>query len=194
MVDTVVASPCEGLPDLEWVTREEWDARPPTMTESMKNPVPYVIMHHTYKPSACNTTEECIKAMQWMQDYHQLEHKWNDIGYNFAIGGDGKAYVGRGWSNIGAHSPTYNNKSIGICLIGDWRYELPNKKQLETTQKLIKYGINTGKIKRNYLLFGHRQVRKGTECPGDTLFEEISKWKHFSTDPPHIWSPNKIPT
>ena len=58
--------------------------------------------------------------MRKMQDMHQLQNKWNDIGYSFAIGGDGEIYHGRGYNVIGAHAPRYNDKSIGICLIGDW--------------------------------------------------------------------------
>lgn len=58
--------------------------------------------------------------MRKMQDMHQLNNGWNDIGYSFAIGGDGRIYHGRGYGVIGAHAPRYNDKSIGICLIGDW--------------------------------------------------------------------------
>lgn len=58
-----------------------------------------------------------------MQDYHQLQRGWNDIGYSFAIGGDGMIYVGRGFNVIGAHAPKYNDRSVGICMIGDWRSE-----------------------------------------------------------------------
>lgn len=36
------------------------------------------------------------------------------------MGGDYRAYIGRGWSATGAHAPNYNSRSIGICLIGDW--------------------------------------------------------------------------
>lgn len=41
--------------------------------------------------------------------------------YSFAVGGDGKVYEGRGFNVVGAHAPGYNDKSIGICLIGDWQ-------------------------------------------------------------------------
>lgn len=44
--------------------------------------------------------------------------KWKSI--RFAIGGDGKVYEGRGFNVLGAHSPKYNDISIGICLIGNW--------------------------------------------------------------------------
>lgn len=44
-----------------------------------------------------------------------------NIFQRFAVGGDGKVYEGRGFNVVGAHAPAYNDKSIGICLIGDWQ-------------------------------------------------------------------------
>ncbi|KAK9695859.1 N-acetylmuramoyl-L-alanine amidase [Popillia japonica] len=148
----------------------------------MPNPVPYVIIHHSYIPPACHTTSECIGAMQSMQDFHIYERGWNDIGYSFAVGGDGNAYTGRGWSSVGAHAPLYNSQSIGICVIGDWREDLPPENQLETVHNLIQLGVDSGYIRSDYILHGHRQVRANTECPGDRLFEEIQTWPHFSSD------------
>lgn len=111
-------SPHSGM-----VTRKEWGARSPTLVEHFAGPAPFVIIHHSYEPDACYTNDDCRKAMRAMQDYHQLTHGWNDIGYSFAIGGDGMIYIGRGFNVIGAHAPKYNDKSVGICLIGDWRCE-----------------------------------------------------------------------
>lgn len=42
------------------------------------------------------------------------------IFYRFVVGGDGKVYEGRGSNVVGAHAPSYNNRSIGICLLGNW--------------------------------------------------------------------------
>lgn len=50
-----------------------------------------------------------------------MDHNhWDDIGYNFLAGEDGNIYEGRGWGIKGAHSPSYNAISLGICLIGDF--------------------------------------------------------------------------
>lgn len=54
------------------MTRDAWGARPPKLVEPMHNPVPYVVIHHSYIPPACNSTEECKEAMRWMQDLHQV--------------------------------------------------------------------------------------------------------------------------
>ncbi|KAJ8972445.1 hypothetical protein NQ314_000178 [Rhamnusium bicolor] len=165
------------------VPRSGWNARPPKGIDEMINPVPYVVIHHSHFPAACNTGEECIEAMQWMQKYHQDNHTWLDIGYHFAVGSDGRAYEGRGWSRVGAHAPHYNNISIGICVIGDWTELLPPEEQLNAIHQLIAMGVREGKIQRDYKLVGHKQVREGTVCPGDRLYEEIKTWPHYSTSP-----------
>lgn len=106
---------------LSIVERCEWGGRDPKLVETFDGPIPFVIIHHSYIPSACYNEEACTSAMRKMQDMHQLQNGWNDIGYSFAVGGDGRIYRGRGYNVIGAHAPRYNDKSIGICLIGDWR-------------------------------------------------------------------------
>lgn len=118
-----ISAAVNTLTDLEIVPRDAWLARPAKDCDELAGPVPYVVIHHTFIPPACNTSEKCEEAMRWMQDFHQFNRSWWDIGYNFAVGGDGKVYEGRGWSTVGAHAPGYNNISIGICLIGDWRGE-----------------------------------------------------------------------
>lgn len=106
---------------LSYISRSGWNAAIPTLVERFYGPAPYVIIHHSYLPGACETSTECVKAMKDMQKYHQEVQKWNDIGYSFAVGGDGLVYQGRGFNVIGAHAPSYNDKSVGICVIGDWR-------------------------------------------------------------------------
>ncbi|KAK9695861.1 N-acetylmuramoyl-L-alanine amidase [Popillia japonica] len=179
---TTMVCTCYGAIEINIVPRESWHARPAIEIKSMPNPVPYVIIHHSYIPPACHTTSECIEAMQFMQNLHMDERGWSDIGYSFAVGGDGNAYTGRGWSSVGAHTPLYNNQSIGICVIGDWRKDLPPQNQLETVHNLIQFGVDSNYIRSDYILYGPRQVRANTESPGERLFEEIKTWPHFSSD------------
>ncbi|KAJ3618690.1 hypothetical protein MTP99_006660 [Tenebrio molitor] len=163
---------------LDIISRDGWNARPPTNSEAMSNPVPYVVIHHSAEPAACYTKDDCIAAMQTMQHMHQDTNGWADIGYSFGVGGDGNAYEGRGWSKVGAHAPGYNAMSIGICVIGNWMEELPPKNQLDTVHELIQYGVELGMISEDYQLVGHREVKE-TLCPGDQLYAEITTWDHF---------------
>ena len=43
---------------------------------------------------------------------------WSDIGYLYVIRRSGGVETGRGVLEAGAHVRGYNNKSVGICLVG----------------------------------------------------------------------------
>ncbi|KAJ0173085.1 hypothetical protein K1T71_011261 [Dendrolimus kikuchii] len=184
-VFTVYALPKLRTSDIKYpfpfYTKEMWGGKQ-TGDEPISLPVPYVVIHHTAIPAACNTTRRCKADMRSMQNYH-FSLGWSDIGYNFCVGSEGSAFEGRGWYNIGIHAGRANDFSIGICLIGDWRVELPSAKQLETTKQLIAIGLHLGVISPDYKLIGHNQVMT-TECPGGSLMEEISHWDNYV--PGHI--------
>lgn len=181
-----------SMQTVPYVSRDVWSANPPRSVDKFPGPIPFVIIHHSYEPAACYTPADCCKAMQTMQRFHQHDRGWNDIGYSFAIGGDGRIYQGRGFNVVGAHAPRYNDKSVGICLIGDWTVDLPPENMLKAVQTLIDYGVRKNIIASNYTLIGHRQTRP-TECPGDRLFKEMQNWAHFSPMM-DVVDPNSIPT
>ncbi|XP_073948318.1 peptidoglycan-recognition protein LB-like isoform X2 [Choristoneura fumiferana] len=156
----------------------DWGAQPARGGSELSLPVPYAVIHHSYIPGACFNFEECQQSMRWMQNFHMDTQGWTDIGYNFAVGSDGAVYEGRGWHTVGAHAFGYNVQSIGIVLIGDWVSNLPPPKQLQAVQELIAVGVKLGYISSNYHVIGHRQVA-ATECPGESLYQEISSWDRF---------------
>lgn len=57
----------------------------------------------------------------------------------------------------------------------------PSSPAIAKADELIVYGIGKGYIRSDYTLYGHRQVRTKTECPGDALFERIKGWHHWQT-------------
>ena len=88
--------------------------------EKISTPVPFTVIHHGGSNDYCTTQTQCAAIVRAYQNYHIDSNGWNDIGYNFVVGEDGNVYEGRGWEAVGAHAPTYNTKSIGICIIGDF--------------------------------------------------------------------------
>lgn len=66
---------------LEIIDRAGWGAKPPKYREYINKTVSVVIIHHSYIPPACNTSEECAAAMRSMQRFHQDDRGWADIGY-----------------------------------------------------------------------------------------------------------------
>ncbi|XP_020296957.1 peptidoglycan-recognition protein SC2-like [Pseudomyrmex gracilis] len=168
----------EGSPNI--ISRAQWGARAPkSSVPSLKLiPAPFVIIHHS-TGSSCQTRAACVSKVKSFQNYHMDNRQWADIGYNFLVGEDGNVYEGRGWNKKGAHSVPYNSKSIGICIIGDYSNRTPNQAAIQAVQNLIAYGVSTNKIKNNYVLYGHRQTWQ-TACPGNTLYETIKSWPHWS--------------
>ena len=45
--------------------------------------------------------------------------------------------------------------------------------------------MTQGLIKADYEMFGHRDGRLNTSCPGDDLYAYIHGWPHYSTRPIH---------
>ena len=108
---------------------------------------------------------------------------WDDIGYNFLIGEDGKAYEGRAWDRIGAHTYGWNDVAIAFSIMGDYTNKLPNEAALNAVKAMIECGIKLGKITPDYKMYGHRDV-SSTECPGNTLYSLIKTWDHFDASIP----------
>jgi peptidoglycan recognition protein LC len=104
-----------------------------------------------------------------MQTYHMESKNWDDIGYNFLVGGDGDVYEGRGWNKQGAHTKGYNYGSIGIAYIGTFNKKLPNERQLNAGFLIMKEGVNLGKLTEDYKIFAHRQLI-ASESPGAAFY------------------------
>lgn len=107
--------------------------------------------------------------------------KWDDIGYNFLVGGDGSVYVGRGWDFQGKHSRIYNKRSICIAFIGTFFTSPPPEHSLIAAQQLIRRGVELRKIAEDYRLYGHRQLIE-TVSPSNIVYEIIQTWDHWTED------------
>nr|WAQ69892.1 peptidoglycan recognition protein [Eisenia andrei] len=165
---------------LTFVSRSEWGARPPKDPPThIGHPVNMSFIHHSLSPGACFDKEACMKAVRGIQNFHMDTRGWNDIGYSFLIGGDGRVYEGRGWDIVGAHTLGYNSVALGFCIIGDYTASLPSDAAIQAAKNVIKCGVDKGYIIESYELFGHRDGGY-TECPGDALYHLIHSWPNFS--------------
>nr|CAI5819937.1 unnamed protein product [Callosobruchus analis] len=164
------------------ISRKEWGAAPPKSVKPLEvNPPPYVLIHHSATP-ICTSEDACKRSVRSIQRYHMENNGWEDIGYNFMIGGDGNIYECRGWGVHGAHDPRHNSKSIGICLFGNFEETKPLDAQLKALKKLISCAASTNKVTQDYRIIGHKQS-KPTLCPGKSLFEIIKTYPHFYDGP-----------
>ncbi len=71
---------------------------------------------------------------------------WDDIGYNFLVGGDGRVYVGRGFHRVGAHTRGYNDRSLAVSLMGNYVAATPGDAMLRATENLIQCAVDQVRI------------------------------------------------
>lgn len=116
-----------------------------------------------------------------IQTFHIESKVWDDIGYNYLVGGDGAVYVGRGSDFQGAHTRGYNKKSLCIAFIGTFYKQVPSKHQLNAAKMIIQEMVKLQKLTATYNLYGQRQLA-ATESPGLALYEIIRKWDHWTAN------------
>ncbi|XP_018106977.1 N-acetylmuramoyl-L-alanine amidase [Xenopus laevis] len=163
------------------IPRCMWGAKPyngkPTF---LRLPLSHVFIHHTYEPSQpCTSFSECAANMRSMQNFHQQDRSWDDIGYSYVVGSNGYLYEGRGWNWVGAHTRGHNTFAYGVSFIGDYTSKVPKNSILALVKdRFLSCAVRLGYITPNYIIQGHRQV-VSTSCPGDALYKEIQSWDHF---------------
>ncbi|XP_065363719.1 peptidoglycan-recognition protein SA [Calliphora vicina] len=158
--------------------KRQWGGQLSKIVDYRPIPIKYVVIHHTVTPE-CTTFLKCSEILQNMQHYHINDLEYNDIGYNFLIGGDGVVYEGTGWRVAGSHTYGYNANGTGIAFIGNFSEKLPKQMALTAAQKLLECGVKNGELDANYELFAASQV-SSTKSPGLILYNEIQDWDHWS--------------
>ncbi|XP_022096201.1 peptidoglycan-recognition protein SC1a-like [Acanthaster planci] len=142
--------PCSSLP----VTyRRDWQARSPLDSVDMTGHKHVVLVHQT-RTSSCNAVLRCEEVMQNIQNYHMDTKGWNDIGYNFAIGGDGSVYEGRGWKTAVPQTDeaSYDPHVAIIAFIGTYVNNLPSERMYDRFEQLLLCGMRRGQLIENVLV------------------------------------------
>lgn len=125
------------------------------------NKVLLVVLHHR----AGNGDLESIHTQH-------LKNGWAGIGYHFYIRKDGTVYEGRPIAYVGSHCKGNNSCSIGVCLEGDFRKEVPTPEQLKVTKEVYEMVRKT--YRNIYKMVNHRDLFK-TSCPCVDLVKLVSE-------------------
>jgi N-acetyl-anhydromuramyl-L-alanine amidase AmpD len=128
----------------------------------------WIIIHHT-ATARDKTTFAAINR------YHRDRWWFKSslgfyIGYHYFINGEGKLFQGRADTDIGAHTIGKNNKSIGICLAGNFDIESPSRTQVLTLVQLLKEKMRQYNIPPEKIV-PHRKFAK-TNCYGKILADD----------------------
>jgi len=138
-------------------------------------PIEKMIVHHTVFNDPDPKT--VVRAIYY---YHAVTLGFGDIGYNFLIDRAGNIYEGRygGDGVVAGHARRYNWGSVGVAVLGDFRYDsvnnpIRNALDKVAVWKFTKHGVdptlNTYFIDRTLpSVFEHGKVLP-TACAGTNL-------------------------
>lgn len=127
----------------------------------------YIVIHHSATP---------MGSAAGFDRYHREErHMENGLAYHFVIGngrgmGDGEIAVGERWKEQldGGHLSSYslNQKSLGICLVGNFDRNRPTRKQMESLRALIDYLLDRCHLEPEAVKTHQGINTLHTKCPG----------------------------
>ena len=145
---------------MQFVSRDEWGARPPKYTNALDlSQVDKYIVH--YSGAARSQTVASIQA------YSMDVKGYSDIDYNYIVK-DGLVYIGRG-DNKGGHTLDNNSSSYGVCIIG----QDGDATQADFDAVAELYDYLCEHVGRTLRAMGHREANPGqTDCPGN----QIENW------------------
>ena len=171
------------------VDQAEWrDGLPaPTYNRSFTG-TEHLIIHHSATSNSLTDYHDVVRNIYL---YHTQVNGWSDIGYNYLVAPDGTIFKGRdpgpGEQDLvlGAHFCGRNSTTMGICVLGDYRFVEPMEASIEALESILSW--KAFKDELNVLsethhplnanlpvIAGHRQGC-ATECPGEELFNRLDE-------------------
>lgn len=155
------------------VTRQQWDARPPTKTVPLVlSQVDKFIVHYSGA-----SREQSVKSIQ---NYCMDNKGHSDIDYSYLVRGN-DLYVGRG-DFEGSHTLHNNATSYGVCVIGNDG----DATDADFTVVRTVYDELCNKLNRTLRFMGHNQapgLEPGyTDCPGSQIQAWINQGMPYPED------------
>ena len=176
----------------EMVMQSTWRAGlPDPVAGRNKTPTEHCIIHHSADGNGNNDYTSLVRAYY---THHTQTNGWDDIGYNYLIANDGTLYAGRDpelntidQDNVqGAHFCGKNQKTMGVCIIGEYSSVEPSFAAINTLTNLLTWKLDkeqytvtdsfhhpTSSDPLMSVIDGHKSGCS-TTCPGDNLWSIIS--------------------
>ena len=114
-----------------------------------------------------------------IRKWHVEDNGWDDVGYHFIIRRNGQLEKGRPEGYSGAHAPSHNSRSIGICLVGGMADDGGPENNFTLEQFLtLKDLVNMIMDKYSDIteVLGHCDVQENKpNCPGFNVKEWLNK-------------------
>ena len=142
----------------------------------MRLPAPEFWIHH----SVTNPTSSPAADARTIQQV-AFGRGFSDISYSYLVHPDGTVLEGRGL-RVGAHTKGRNSIALALCFIGNYSTRQPTDTQMESARWLIQHLKDTGALKPDAPLQGHRQnPASPSECPGNLLYPRLGELRQAPT-------------
>jgi len=161
------------LPDSgEVIPRSAWAGGAPVTSRMNRAERPFyrITVHHDGTSAFTSTSrDDAARRIEKIRQAH-LNRKgepFGDIGYHYLIDPAGRVWQGRDTSWQGAHVAGQNPGNLGICVLGNYNRQSPNRAQCAAVDRFVKsqmsrYGVGLNNV------YVHRELAQ-TECPGRSL-------------------------
>ncbi|KAF5856577.1 hypothetical protein ETB97_007134 [Aspergillus alliaceus] len=174
-----------GVSAMNFVSREEWKARPPKEDYKPITDAKGVKIHYLGPMFSGKPHSECDDFMRSVQNEHMDDspEDYFDIAYNLAVCEHGYVFDGRGKghrSGANGNVPLNSNHYAVLAFLGKYGVTEPSDAQIIGLQDSIAYLRRAGagdEIK------GHKDGYN-TECPGGPLYKLVTDG---SLDPGKLW-------
>lgn len=168
----------KGINETWYLRRGDWQALPEYKKTPLKLPIETVVIGHSAE-AYCDRKYKCIDAVLNIQEAHL--RRYDDIGPNFLVGGNGLVFEGRGANIQGVLVRNWNSKIISIMFLGDYQNtNYPDDRQIEHVKVLLDVLVKANVLKGDYVLLGHCQISKQIVSPGKNLRARLSEFEHYS--------------
>lgn len=129
----------------------------------------FIIIHHSL------TKDGQTVDWQAIRNYHINTNYWKDIGYHAGIELVGRQYEilqGRMEDEDGAHCLGFNDKSLGLLIVGNHDLSAPPEPALILARKRCRawmniYGIKVEKVLGHWETYSLRDKPIEKSCPGN---------------------------
>ena len=135
----------------------------------------FLIVHHEAPPQITDLPRFGI-----VNEYHKSKDfpkskrgYW--CGYHYFIEKSGQIWQARNDDEIGAHTIGYNDKSIGICLAGNFNLEKPSYAQINALQGLLQEKVDVYHISPENIVPHRKLAVTGTLCYGSNLTNDWAR-------------------
>ena len=162
----------------ELLTRDEWQAKPPSMKMTAQKPAA-ILIHHTGTAQKPKTT--LVAKMKGLQRFSQAREKlgdgrtkpaWPDVPYHFYIAVDGKIAEGRDVNAVGDTNTGYDPGGfIQVVVEGNFDKEELTEAQAESLKSLLQWLLEKHGLKPESIL-SHKDKAQ-TACPGKDLSAKL---------------------